>query len=120
MAGAKHYKLLIWASQGPGALHKGFIIYLYSIGNLKEENVLNSLPQAIKKTVMNTLDIYIEKGRKKGIEEGIEEGIEKGIEKGKEQVVKNLLTAGKFSVAEIAGFTGVTEAFVKKVRAALK
>ena len=116
MAGAKRYKLLIWASQGPGALHKGFIIYLYSIGNLKEENVLNSLPQAIKKTVMNTLDIYIEKGRKKGIEEGIE----KGIEKGKEQVVKNLLTAGKFSVAEIAGFTGVTEAFVKKVRAALK
>ena len=108
--------MLIWASQGPGALHKGFIIYLYSIGNLKEENVLNSLPQAIKKTVMNTLDIYIEKGRKKGIEEGIE----KGIEKGKEQVVKNLLTAGKFSVAEIAGFTGVTEAFVKKVRAALK
>lgn len=116
MAGAKRYKLLIWASQGPGALHKGFIIYLYSRGNLKEENVLNSLPQAIKKTVMNTLDIYIEKGRKKGIEEGIE----KGIEKGKEQVVKNLLTAGKFSVAEIAGFTGVTEAFVKKVRAALK
>ena len=45
---------------------------------------------------------------------------EEGIEIGKEQVVKNLLTAGKFSISEIAGFAGVTEAFVKKVRAALK
>ncbi|MGJ7030478.1 hypothetical protein [Niabella hirudinis] len=51
---------------------------------------------------MNTLDIYIEKGRKEG------------IEKGKEQVVNNLLATGKFSVSEIAAFTGVSEAFVKK------
>lgn len=57
---------------------------------------------------MNTLDIYIEKGRKEGVEEG------------KEQVVKNLLAAGKFSIAEIAGFAGVTEAFVKKIESALK
>lgn len=53
---------------------------------------------------MNTLDIYIEKG----------------IEKGKEQVVKNLLAVGKFSVAEIAGFVAVSEAFVRKVRSTLK
>ncbi|MGC4232699.1 MAG: hypothetical protein QM594_06945 [Niabella sp.] len=57
---------------------------------------------------MNTLDIYIEKGR------------EEGIEKGKEQVVKNLLAAGKFSIAEIAGFAGVSEAFVKKIQTTLK
>ena len=49
-----------------------------------------------------------------------EEGIEIGMERGKEQVVKNLLAADKFSISEIAGFAGVTEAFVKKVRAALK
>ncbi|SDD55215.1 hypothetical protein [Niabella drilacis] len=39
---------------------------------------------------MNTLDIYIEKGR------------QEGIEKGKEQV-KNQLATGKFSIAELPG-----------------
>ncbi|MBX2921963.1 MAG: Rpn family recombination-promoting nuclease/putative transposase [Chitinophagaceae bacterium] len=116
--------LLILASAGPKALQKGFIIYLYSRGDLKEENVLNSLPEPIKKTIMSTLDIYIEKGRKKGIEEGIEKGIEKGIKKGIEkkslEFIQNLLSAGKFSVSEIAGFAGVTESFVKKVRTSLK
>ena len=53
-------------------------------------------------------------------EEGFEMGMEKGIEKGKEEVVKNLLAADKFSISEIAGFAGVTEAFVKKMRAAFK
>ena len=109
-------KLLILASEGPGALHKGFIIYLFSRGELKEQKVLNSLPEPIKKTVMNTLDIYIEKGRKKGIEEGIE----KGIEKGKEQVVRNLLSDTDFTIAKVAALANVTEAFVKKVRTALK
>ncbi|MFT4092592.1 MAG: PD-(D/E)XK nuclease family transposase [Niabella sp.] len=52
--------------------------------------------------------------------EGMERGIEKGIEKGKEQFVKNLLAAGKFTIAEIAKFAGVTEAFVKKVKAGKK
>ena len=51
---------------------------------------------------MSTLAIYIEKGRKEG------------IKKGKEQVVKHVLATGKFSIAEIAGFAGVTEAFVKR------
>lgn len=51
---------------------------------------------------MNTLDIYIKKGRKEG------------FEKGKEQVVGNLLATGKFSISEIAAFAGVAETFVKK------
>ncbi|WP_300596427.1 Rpn family recombination-promoting nuclease/putative transposase [Niabella sp.] len=95
-------KLLLWASTGSSDLQKGFIIYLYGRAALKEEKILNSLPDPIRKTIMNTLDIYIEKGRKEG------------IEKGKEQVINNLLATGKFSVAEIAAFAGVTEAFVKK------
>ena len=49
-----------------------------------------------------------------------EEGFERGMEKGKEQVVKNLLAADKFSISEIAGFAGVAEAFVKKIRVSLK
>jgi hypothetical protein len=79
---------------------------LYSRGRL-EEKILNSLPDPIKKDVMNTLDIYIEKGRKEG------------IEKGKEQIVQNLISTGKFTVQEIANLGGVPEAFVKKVRSSM-
>ena len=43
-----------------------------------------------------------------------------GIEKKSREFIQNLLTAGKFSVSEIAGFAGVTESFVGKVRASLK
>ncbi|MBX3255981.1 MAG: hypothetical protein KF862_17735 [Chitinophagaceae bacterium] len=56
-------QLLIQTAQGPRSLQKSFIIYLYSRGRLKE-TILSSLPEPVKKTVMNTLDIYIEKGRK--------------------------------------------------------
>jgi len=98
--------LLVLASEGPRGLTKGFIIYLYSRGRLKEK-ILNSLPDPIKKDVMNTLDIYIEKGRKEG------------FEKGKEQIVQNLINTGKFTVSEIANFAGVPETFVKKVRSSM-
>ena len=54
--------------------------------------------------------------REEAFEIGMEKGIEKGIEKGKLQVVQNLLDAGKFTASEIAGFAGVTETFVKKVK----
>jgi len=112
-------ELLILASEGPKRLTKGFIIYLYSRSRLKEK-ILNSLPDPIKNDVMNTLDIYIEKGRKEGFEKGKIEGIEKGkiegIEKGKEQIVQNLINTGKFTVPEIANLAGVPETFVKKVR----
>jgi hypothetical protein len=84
------------------SLTKGFIIYLYSRGKL-EEKILNSLPDPIKKDVMNTLDIYFEKG----------------IEKGKEQIVQNLINTGKFTVPEIANLAGVPETFVKKVRSSM-
>lgn len=57
-----------------------------------------------------------EKGRK----EGIEKGIEKGIEEGKAEVVANLVNAGKFTISEIANFSNVSEAFVRKVKRRLK
>lgn len=104
-------QLLILAAEGPKGLQKGFIIYLYSRGKL-EEKILNSLPEPLKKTIMNTLDIYIEKGRK--------EGMEKGIEKGKGEVVKNLITELGFSDDQAARIAEVPVAFVKKVRTAIK
>jgi hypothetical protein len=57
-----------------------------------------------QKTVMSTAEIFIEKGRREGIEK-------KGHE-----VVKNLLIAGKFTIAEIANFANVTEDFVCRVK----
>ena len=60
---------------------------------------------AIKKTLL-------EQGR----EEGMEEGMEKGLEKKSYEVVKNLLSARKFSIAEIANFACVSEGFVRKVK----
>lgn len=113
-------RLLILASQGPGRLQKGFIIYLFSRASLEGKKILNSLPVQVKEKVMNTLDIYIEKGRKEGLEKGRKEGLEKGLEKGKEQVVRNLLSDTDFTIARIASLANVTEAFVRKVRSALK
>jgi predicted transposase/invertase (TIGR01784 family) len=77
----------------------------------------------------NTIDSITDKSKTMGIVEMIREreikviheaGIEKGIEKGKTDFVKNLFAANKFTVAEIAAFAGVTEAFVRKVIKTLK
>lgn len=91
------------ASEGSKGLTKAFIIFLYSRGKLKKD-ILISLPDGIKKEVMNTLDIYFEKG----------------IEIGKAQIVQNLINADGFTVSEIANLAGVSESFVRKVRASDK
>lgn len=109
--------LLLLAAEGTKGLRKGFIIYLYRRGKI-EENILNSLPETLKKDVMNTLDMYIEKGRKEGIEKGRKEGILEGIEKGKEEVVRNLLKTNKYTVSQIAGLACVPDSFVKKIKSA--
>ncbi len=62
----------------------------------------------------------IESDRKEVREEGRKKGMEKGMEKGKSEVVRNLLSADKFSIAEIANFANVTEAFVRKVKREMK
>ncbi len=75
---------------------------------------------------MNSLEIYYEKGMQEGMEKGIEKGIEKGrlkgieegIEKGMESIVLNLINSNQFTVSQIATLAGVSESFVRKVRAA--
>lgn len=57
-----------------------------------------------------------DRGIARGIKKGIEEGIEKGIAEKSYEIVGNMLTAGKFSIKEIAAFAGVSEAFVRKVK----
>ncbi len=109
-------KLLILASKGPMYLQTGFIIYLYDRVTLDDKKILTSLPKPIRKTIMSTLDIYIEKGRK----EGLEKGIEKGTEQKSREVVKNLLATRKFSISEIAELAGVAEAFVRRLATVAK
>lgn len=65
-------------------------------------------------------DILYRRGELKGIEKGKEEGKKEGEKKKSYEVVKNLLAANKFTIAEIANFANVTEAFVKKVKKTLK
>lgn len=43
--------------------------------------------------------------------------IEKVAEQKSYEFIKKLLAAKRFSIAEIADFAGVTEAFVKKIKA---
>jgi predicted transposase/invertase (TIGR01784 family) len=62
-------KMLIWADEGPEGLRRPFIIYLFSRAQLEEAEIIElaeSLPESLKKTVMSTADILIEKGRKEG------------------------------------------------------
>ncbi len=112
-------RLLTFAMQGPEGLQKGLIIYIGS-RSVFTENVLNSLPVSIKKDVMNSLEIYYEKGMQEGMEKGIEKGrlkgIEEGIEKGMESIVLNLINSNQFTVSQIASLAGVSESFVRKVR----
>ena len=83
---------------------------------------------AIKKTIEHdrkkALEQGLEQGRELGLEQGLEQGREQGREQGLEEgmekksyeVVKNLLSKGKFTISEIANFANVTEAFVRKVK----
>jgi predicted transposase/invertase (TIGR01784 family) len=67
---------------------------------------------SIRKTIENERKTAVERAMKEGREEGREEGIEKKSY----EVVKNLLSIGKFTIAEIANFASVSEFFVRKVK----
>lgn len=112
-------KLLTLAMEGPEGLQKGIIIYIGS-RSVFNENVLNSLPDSIKKDVMNSLEIYYERGIKEGLEKGLERGLERGRIEKEEGVVRNLLATGQFTISQIANYASVSESFVRKVKALLK
>ena len=71
---------------------------------------------AVKKTAKEKLEKAMKEGMEKGIEKGIEKGMEKGVAQKSYEVVKKLLSAGKFTTTEIAGFVGVSEDFVRMVK----
>ena len=43
-----------------------------------------------------------------------------GLAEGKTEVVRNLITSNRFTIAEIANFAGVSEIFVTEVKKSLK
>jgi len=49
-----------------------------------------------------------------------EQVLEMAKMEGKTEVVRNLLTSNRFTIAEIANFAGVSEIFVTEVKKALK
>ena len=65
-------------------------------------------------------EIWDEYALKKTIESDQKMAREEGVEEGKSVVIKNLLSTNKFSIAEIANFANVTEAFVRKVKKEMK
>ncbi len=91
---------------------------LAQLRNLAPENL--AIMDSIAKYISEEKDILYRRGEIKGIEKGIEKGKIEGEEKKSYEVVKNLLVANKFTIAEIANFASVTEAFVKKVKKTLK
>jgi len=85
--------------------------------NVKFEKEIEDLTE--NKKVMGIRELVLDIAKKEGIALGEKKGIEKGVEKGKIEVVKNLLTIGRFNTEEIASFAGVTQAFVLEVKKTL-
>ncbi|WP_235153470.1 Rpn family recombination-promoting nuclease/putative transposase [Dyadobacter sp. CY345] len=107
-------RILLLISEESEKLQKSFVIYLFINSGLEEEaieEIIHSLPITLKDTIMNTLDIFIEKGKKIGMERGIQTGIEIA----KLDFVESLLRNTDFSTVKIAELTGVSEMIVNSV-----
>ncbi|TDE11628.1 hypothetical protein [Dyadobacter psychrotolerans] len=69
----------------------------------------------------NEIEVLTSKQRTMGIREQVLEMAKmEGLAEGKTEVVKNLLTSNRFTIAEISNFAGVSEVFVAEVKKALK
>lgn len=89
------------------------LFQLATVSNLTKEEFMK-----YEKDLMASWDEYslLKFAKEEGFEKGIEKGIEKGAEERNYVFVTNMLLTGKFSVTEIAGLAGVSEAFVRKVK----
>ncbi|TAN02226.1 MAG: hypothetical protein EPN39_00190 [Chitinophagaceae bacterium] len=54
------------------------------------------------------------------VRKGREEGREEEREKRNREFVKNFLSTGRFTISEIAAYTGISEAHVLKIKKELK
>ena len=104
-------------------LQQAFLVYSFLQVEMNDEQlkeVIEELPLTIKRKVMSTYDLLIEKGIERGIEQGIEQGIERGTAQKGYAVVANLIQQLGFDDETAAGVAEVPVEFVRKVREDLK
>lgn len=87
---------------------------IIQLRNLAKE--FNNAMESVAKFFRKEKDPFFIEGELKGKMEGKIEGKVEGKTEGKVEVVRNLLQSGRFTIAEIAHFANVDEAFVEKVR----
>lgn len=103
-------QVLILTEKASADLQRSFAVYLFNRSGLKEieiRQLLESLPGALKKTVMSTLDIFVEKGRKEGLLEG------------KLEEARNIALAMKqegMPLEQISKFTKLTVEEIRKLK----
>ena len=111
------------------------LFHIAAVSNLTKEDYMSYQKDlkaswdeyAIKKTIEDerkeakeAIEKALKDGEEKGIRKGMKKGIEEGREEGKAEVVRNLLSVGKFSIEEVANFANVSEAFVRKGKKVMK
>ena len=102
--------ILTLALEDSRNLQNNLIIYTFGSSGLKEDRILaivKELPRKIKDTVMSTLDIFVEKGRK--------EGHLKGRQEEREKAVRNMIHE-EFETGVICKILEVTPEYVVRIR----
>ena len=92
-------------------LQTSLIVYTFVNSELSEHQIIElitSLPSQIKETVMSTLDVFVEKGRKEG------------DQKRTENAVRNLIKQSLLSDDQIASAMEVTVNYVADIRRQIK
>jgi hypothetical protein len=114
--------------QGRKYSHEQIMRFLYFLKNfiyIENQEINRNFDSEItfltgKENQMGIIETIKKIAREEALEEGLELGMEKGIEKGAEQksreFVRNLLQNTDFDNAKIASLSGVTTAFVEKVK----
>lgn len=103
--------ILKLASEIDQNLQTSLIVYTFVNSELSEQQIIEmitALPTQIKETVMSTLDIFVEKGRKEGKIEGQQEKTE--------NAVRNLIKQSLLTDEQIASALEVTVNYVTNIR----
>lgn len=107
--------ILKLASEMDQNLQTSLIVYTFVNSELSEQQIIElitSLPTQIKETVMSTLDVFVEKGRKAGKIEGQQEKTD--------NAVRNLIKQSLLNDEQIASALEVRVDYVTEVRRLLQ
>ncbi len=88
-------------------LRSNLIVYTFGVSSLREDRIIRimeDVPVNTKNTVMNTLDIFVEKGKRENTE----------------KIVRNLVRLSGLSDEQIASAAEVTVDYVARIRESIK